>query len=137
VSVERVLSGAGLEAIHEYLGGPRLSAEAIAEAGLAGRDPPCREALAMYAAMLGAEAGNVALRTLARGGVIIGGGIAPKILPALKTAAFRRAYADKGRMAPLVSSIPLVVALEPRAALMGAARHALNLVQVPRPQRPQ
>ncbi len=127
VSVERVLSGPGLVAMYDFLGGrPRLDAQAIADAALAKNNAHCMKALEMFAAALGAEAGNVALRTLARGGVIIGGGIAPKILPALQTANFRRAYADKDRMAKLVRSIPVVVAREPRAALIGAARQALG-----------
>jgi glucokinase len=130
VSVERVLSGPGLAAIHDFVRASRgaaLDAQAIADAALAKSDAHCVRALEIYAGALASEAGNLALRTLARGGIIIGGGIAPKILPALKTAAFRRAYADKDRMGRLLRALPVVVALEKRAALFGAAREALGL----------
>ena len=130
VSVERVLSGPGLAAIHDYVRGTRgaaLDAQAIADAALAKSNAHCVKALEMFAGALASEAGNLALRTLARGGIIIGGGIAPKILPALRTANFRRAYADKDRMGDLLRKIPVVVALEKRAALFGAAREAIAL----------
>jgi len=72
----------------------------------------------------GAEAGNMALRTMATGGVYVGGGIAPKILPKLREDAFLEAFRNKGRMRELVSRIPLRVVLEARAGLLGAALEA-------------
>lgn len=85
----------------------------------------CRRTLRLLAAILGAEAGNMALRTLATGGVYVGGGIPPRILPALRSRAFRDGFRRKGPMSDLVGSIPVHVILEPRAALLGAARYGI------------
>jgi glucokinase len=82
----------------------------------------------MFAAAYGAEAGNMALRCLAIGGVFVGGGIAPKLLPALRSGRFMEAFAAKGRFVDLLRTIPVNVALNPRAPLVGAARYALRLV---------
>jgi glucokinase len=141
VSVERVLSGPGLVHLYEFLrdsgGGteaPGLRekmasgdpAAVIAEAGLRDADPLCRGALDLFASALGAEAANMALRVLARGGVFLAGGIAPKILAALQAGSFVRAYRDKGRFSEFVGSISVRVCLNPRASLLGAARAALD-----------
>lgn len=139
VSTERVLSGPGLHNIYRFArarGGDsepgwladRLASEdpsaVISELALAGRDSVCEHSLELFVSIYGAEAGDLALRYLALGGVYLGGGIAPKILPALRRAAFWEAFCDKGRFSDLVSRVPVHVALEPRAALFGAARHA-------------
>ncbi|MBI1847919.1 MAG: glucokinase, partial [Candidatus Rokubacteria bacterium] len=139
VSYERLLSGPGLVNIHRALreiGGatePGWLAErmlagdpgaAIAEAALARRDPVCVQALDLFVDVYGAEAGNIALRVLAVGGVYVGGGIAPKIRPALASGRFIAAFRDKGRLADLLGDIPVHLVLEPRAALLGAARLA-------------
>jgi len=142
VSWERVLSGPGLRNIYGFLRQaegatepPWLSrrleqgdaAAAIAEVGLAGGDPVCVAALETFAHIYGVEAGNLALKGLALGGVYIGGGIAPKILPALRGGAFMRGFTDKGRFAGLLAGIRVVVSLESRVALLGAARLAAEL----------
>lgn len=138
VSYERVCSGMGLVAIHGFLrlgGDPVpdwLAAEmaqhdpagAIAQAGLAGRDPVCAQALDMMVSIYGAEAGNVTLKLLATGGVYLGGGIAPQILPKLRGGAFMAAYTAKGRFADVLQRVPVHVILNDRTALLGAARLA-------------
>jgi glucokinase len=139
VSVERVVSGRGLPAIYEHLrdagyapesldvaaalaaGDP---AQVIAAAALAGRDRLCDRALDMFVAAYGAAAGNLALAATAVGGIYIGGGIAPKILPRLTGGPFLRAFVDKGRFAAYLQRIPVRVVLDERAAMLGAARCA-------------
>jgi glucokinase len=139
VSVERVLSGPGLHAVYRFLrarGGveepgwltDRLAAgdapAAISEAALEGSDPVCGEALDLLIRVFGAEAGNLALRTLATAGLYVGGGIAPKILAKLREPAFLEAFTAKGRLRPLLQAVPVRVVLNDRAALLGAARCA-------------
>jgi glucokinase len=141
VSWERVLSGPGLANIHAFLRdsgrerepawlGARMREEdparVITEAGMAGEADICVRALDMFASAYGAEAGNVALKLLATGGIFLGGGIAPKILPKLQEGAFLRSFRDKGRLSPLLERIPVKVVLEDKAALLGAARVALG-----------
>lgn len=123
VSYERVCSGMGLVAIHEFLGGSGLDGTAVTRAALAG-DELCARALDMMVAIYGAEAGNLALKLLATGGVYVGGGIAPHILPKLRDGAFMRAFTDKGRFAELLRRVPVQVILNDRTALLGAARLA-------------
>ncbi len=135
VSYERVVSGPGLFSIYRFLrdtGGspepPWLSASAVvAEVGLAGRHPLCVQALDLFASIYGAEAGNLALKALAVGGVFVGGGIAPKVRAKLADGTFATAFGDKGRLAGLMASIPVSLVLEPRAALLGAAEVARTL----------
>lgn len=145
VSYERVCSGHGIPNLYRFLA-PHSSTPAppwltdrlaaaddptpvIVEAGLrrSGGDAACRATLRVLAAILGAEAGNVALRMLATGGVYIGGGIPPRILPALRSRAFLEGFRRKGPMSQLVGRIPVHVILEPRAALLGAARYGLAM----------
>jgi glucokinase len=99
----------------------------ISQLGLAGEDPLCTAALDLFSSIYGAEAGNLALKVLAVGGVFLGGGIAPKTLPALQKGGFMRAFTDKGRFSGLLKSMEVRVALEPRAPLIGAAHYALRL----------
>ena len=99
-------------------------AAAISAAALAGRDTLAVAALELFVDIYGAFAGNLALLTLARGGVFLAGGIAPKILPKLQDVRFLRAFTDKGRFAPLLADIPVRVVLNPRVGLLGAARVA-------------
>jgi glucokinase len=138
VSCERVLCGSGISDLFDFArgGGPDpdwLAKDlaggmdrnaSISTAGLARLDPSAARALELFAELLGAECGNIALRSLALGGVIIGGGVPPKILPALQTGALLRRFTDKGRFAGWASERFVRVALEPRAALLGAAAHA-------------
>jgi len=84
----------------------------------------CFETMQMFSAAFGAEAGNVALKVLAMGGIYLGGGIAPKILKTLQNGAFEQAFLDKGRLSPLLESIPVSVILDETCALLGAAAYA-------------
>lgn len=142
VSYERVLSGSGVFDLYRFLRESASEPEpewlshdladgdrsaAIAGAALAGRDPTCVQALEMFAAIYGAEAGNVALKFLATGGVIVAGGIAPRILPVLEQGRFVTAFLAKGRDETLLRQIPVKVALNTRAPLLGAAHYALRL----------
>jgi glucokinase len=139
VSVERVLSGPGLHNIYRFLRDAQGLAEpgwltdllrneapapVIGRVGLEGRAEICVRALELFVAIYGAEAGNLGLRALATAGVYLGGGIAPRILPALRNPAFLAAFAGKGRLRPLLEAIPVRVVLNDRAALLGAARLA-------------
>jgi glucokinase len=143
VSTERVVSGPGLRNIYRFLRDARHLPEtpAVAEemrrgdpsavisrAALAGECPLCGEALDLFVSLYGAEAGNVALRVLATGGVYLGGGIAPKIIERLKGPGFMQAFTAKGRLSPLLEGIPVRVILNDRTALLGAGRCA-TLVQ--------
>lgn len=142
VSWERVVSGMGLLSLHEFLrlyrevvAPPWLieqmhngdAAAAIATAALSGRDEICVETLHRFVRLYGAESGNLALKIMSRGGLYLGGGIAPKILPLLQGDAFLDAFLDKGRMRPLLETMPVKVILNDRAALFGAALHAAQL----------
>lgn len=142
VSIERVLSGHGLTDIYRFLRGRAGSIEpgwltdrlagpepaaVISRAALDGEDPVCEEALSVFVAVYGAEAGNLALQAMTLGGVYIGGGIGPKIAAALKQGPFLDAYAAKGRMRDLLLSIPVCLITDSRAALWGAAVHATTI----------
>jgi glucokinase len=140
VSFERILSGSGLVRIYRFLRecsgvaeppalAERLSHEdpaaVISRSALDESDPVCVKALEMFVSAYGAEAGNVALRMLATGGIFLGGGIAPKILARFKRdGLFMTAFLDKGRMRALLEAIPVLVVLNDRAALWGAAHCA-------------
>lgn len=137
VSYERVLSGDGIGDLYAFcrersgVKEPDWLAQRIAVAGdrnavvtktaLAREDAVCERALGLFAEILGAEAGNLALRNLAAGGVVIGGGIPPKVLAALQTGALIARFNDKGRFASWTRTLGVRVMLEPRAALLGAA----------------
>jgi glucokinase len=137
VSYERVVSGAGLREIYEFLclgeGMPRSPAveqaagaegdvpAAISEA--ADAHPTCDRALEIFCGVYGAEASNLALKVLAYGGVFVAGGIAPKILPRLRRT-FRPAFLDKGRYRELLERCPIHVVTDGRLALRGAASAA-------------
>lgn len=128
VSYERVCSGPGLVNCLAFLADRRgvaapdgLDAPAISSAALAGSDPLAVAALDLFVDVYGAEAGNMALKVMARGGVFLGGGIAPRILPKLRDGAFVAAFRDKGRFRDLLGQVPIRVILNDRAALLGAA----------------
>jgi glucokinase len=97
----------------------------ISQAAMERRCPECIETLDMFVEAYGAEAGNLALRYVATGGVYVGGGIAPKILPALQSGAFLDAFKAKGLMKDMVATVPVSVILNPDAGLIGAAVHAV------------
>jgi glucokinase len=140
VSYERVVSGPGLANIYDFLtqradpAVPGWFAEKIAaaddrspvisQAALAGEPEIAVKALDLFVSSYGAEAGNLALKGKAIGGVYVGGGIAPKLLNKLKDGTFMRAFNDKGRYYELVRSIPVYVVLNEKTALRGAAYHA-------------
>jgi glucokinase len=143
VSVERVVSGPGLVVIYEHLRDAGYAAESpavgaalaagdparvIAETAVAGGDRLCSRALDMFLAAYGAAAGNLALIGTAVGGVYIGGGIAPKVLPRLTAGPFVGAFLDKGRFAAYLRRIPVRVVLNDRTATLGAARGAAAMV---------
>jgi glucokinase len=124
VSYERVCSGRGLTNIYRFLGGDAVEPAAVSAEAAA--DPNSRggQALDLFASIYGARAGNVALAYMATGGVFLGGGIAPKIVEHLRDGGSMRAFAAKGRFAPLLSRIPVHVVLNDHAALLGTARIA-------------
>jgi glucokinase len=140
VSYERILSGPGFSALYEFFRGrsrqpePSWLAEelkdnpnpaaTISRAGLDRSDPVCVQVLDLFVSLYGAEAGNLALKVLATGGVYIGGGIAPKILPRIQEGGLLEAFTFKGRHSPLLKSIPVYVVLNDKIALYGAAHHA-------------
>jgi len=135
VSFERVLSGRGLAAVYGCLrdmGGTespevRAAMEAgdpaavVGQYGSSGRDPLCTQALDVFLDVYGAEAGNMALRVLARGGVFLAGGIAAKVLPRVREGGLLASFRTKGRLSPLLADMPLAVVLEPELGLLGAA----------------
>lgn len=142
VSWERVVSGMGLLSLHQFLclhgraETPQWlsdemrngdAAAAITNAALSGRDETCVETLHRFVRLYGAEAGNLALKIMSRGGLYLGGGIAPKILPLLQDGAFLDAFLNKGRMRPLLEAMPVKVILNDRAALLGSALRATQL----------
>lgn len=142
VSYERVCAGPGIPRLYRFLRkrsrakepagfAARLTAAAdpvqvIVEEALAETSGICAQTLRLFCSILGAEAGNLALKTLSTGGVYIGGGIAPRLLPFLEEESFLAAFRRKGRMAGLLTRMPVHVILEPRAALIGAASFSLS-----------
>ncbi len=140
VSCERLLSGPGLVNIYSFLcagaaEAARLQAvieaqdpaAAIARAAQEQRDALAVRAMDMFAEIYGAQAGNLALTCLARGGVYIAGGIAPKIIDMLKTSGFLRAFNDKGRMSVVTAAMPVRVVMNPGVGIIGAALAAGRL----------
>jgi glucokinase len=137
VSWERVVSGDGLVNLAEalaHLTGMQLSPElalaarddraaapALVTAGALAGDPLCRQVVELFCRLYGAEAGNLALKTLATGGVYVAGGIAPRILDFLTGGGFREAFLAKGRMRVLLEAMPVQVVLDTDAGLLGAA----------------
>lgn len=144
VSYERVLSGPGFYNVYCFLRDTGFAPEpqwlknalnssedhsaSIADAGLAGESPLCEETLRLFASIYGAEAGNMALRCMALGGVFVAGGIAPKLIQALrKDGVFMESFAAKGRLSEVLKGIEVNVAMNPHAPLIGAAHFALNM----------
>ncbi len=151
VSVEHILSGPGLVNVYQFthnsFGGaefispaakvprqlcvgvkpvddPADLPKAISQSAMERRCPKCVEALELFVTAYGAEAGNLALRTVATAGVYIGGGIAPKILPVIEAGSFLEAFRAKEPLADFVATIPVAVILNDEAGLLGAAVHA-------------
>ncbi len=152
VSWEVVCSGIGIPNIYDYLAstdnydsyketgllmvipvstGDRTPA--IISAAL-DKDPPCplcADTVETFVSILGAESGNLALKTMSTGGLYLGGGIPPRILKALERNSFMEAFTSKGRLTPMMEEIPVHVILNPKAALMGAAMEAIKMKQEP------
>ena len=142
VSYERVLSGPGLHNIYrfllEYLAEPepasirqRMAAgdasAVVSAVALAGEDQRCVRALKLFTEIYGAEAANLALKFLPFGGLYIGGGIAPKILPFLQQGDFMRAFFTKGRLNEVLERMPVQISLNEETALLGAAHLAYSM----------
>jgi glucokinase len=143
VSYERVLSGPGLFHLYCFLRDTDVHREPpelttllhaggdpsalITERGLARADDISVATLELFCSIYGAEAANLALKCLAVGGVLIGGGIAPRILKVLQDGHFLRGFTDKGRFSNLLASLPVQVSLNPRAPLLGAAHYAVRM----------
>ncbi len=140
VSYERILSGSGLFEVYQFLHHTGRGEEdpsltevlyqqahpaPIVRAALDGRSGRCSDALDLFVSLYGAEAGNLALKAMARGGLFVGGGIAPRIIDRLKQPTFLEAFAAKGRMKGLLQSMPVHVIVNDKAGLLGAARRAL------------
>ena len=131
VSSENILSGGGFQRVHEFLNGsvrhPGFDdhkidpAPEIARMGLSGECPVCVETLNLWVEVYGAEAGNLALRTVARGGIYITGGIALKILPKMRNGRFATAVQHKEKLGDFLARIPIHVVLNEDCPLLGAA----------------
>jgi glucokinase len=134
VSVELILSGRGFRTVHEFLDPavrhPSFDAPGedpapeITRLGLEGRCPVCVRTLDLWTAIYGAEAGNLALKVLARGGVWVAGGIAIKIRRKMEDGTFFQAFCEKEKFGPLLAQIPIRMVLNEEAPLLGAASQA-------------
>jgi glucokinase len=141
VSWERVVSGPGLHSIYQFLRdtgrytepadlGRRIAgadpAATISQAASRGECDLAVQSLTLFVKLYGAEAGNLSLKIMSTGGLYIGGGIAPKIASWLERPIFLEAFLDKGRLRPVLEAMPVHIVLNDKAALLGAARHALK-----------
>lgn len=138
VSCERLISGIGFGHLYDFLCAQGFAAPCpivpdknssidrnavISRLGVAGEDPVCEQVVRLFAELYGAEAGNLALKSLALGGLFIGGGIAPKILPVLQDGRFIQTFKAKGRFAPFLDKISVKLSLNPRTPLIGAINY--------------
>ena len=144
ISAERVCSGSGIPNLYDYLRDSGAASEppwlAAQLAGSVDRTPTiiriaqergadcalCHETLRLFVEILGAEAGNLALKVMSTGGMYLAGGIPPRILPFLTDGSFYEAFCAKGRMADLLEPMPVHVVLNPKTALLGAAHYGLE-----------
>lgn len=141
VSYERIVSGVGIYTIYEFLAEsgfapiPQImmnlednvdKSAMISKCALEQNDPLCLETLKLFAEIYAAEAGNLALKSMSLGGVYIGGGIAPKLLPIIKSEYFLNAFLSKGRFEELLRGIQLKISLNQETALLGAARYTFD-----------
>jgi glucokinase len=145
VSSERVLSGPGIRNIYDFLVASKIKEEpqwlkdelaqapdpvvVISQHGLNATAPICEYALDIFVGAYGSEAGNLALKMMAVGGVYISGGIAAKIMPVMKKRLFLKAFVDKGRLQSLLQAVPVKLIVNDRIGLLGAARYALRSSQ--------
>ncbi|MBN1265761.1 MAG: glucokinase [Anaerolineales bacterium] len=144
ISYERLASGIGLPNIYAFLKETSYAESpswlekqlqeaedqtpVLVNAALQKEDPPaiCRKTLEMFISILGAEAGNLALKVLATGGIYLGGGIPPRILSALHDGTFMQSFTAKGRFLPFMENIPVRIILHPETALFGASIRGLE-----------
>lgn len=139
VSTERVVSGIGMQNVYKFLRDDQKMEEptwlrermetedpnaVIGACAEDGSSEICVRTLEVVTSAYGAEAGNLALKVLALGGIYLGGGVAPKILKFLSGGGFMQAFLDKGRLSPLLDTIPVRVILDDTCALLGAAAYA-------------
>jgi len=141
VSYERIVSGPGLVNIFQFMRetgraevpgwlSEKMAVEdpaaMITEAALSGRSEICVQTIDLFVSVYGAEAGNLALKALATGGVYLGGGITTKVLKKLSDGAFLKAFTDKGRYAEMLGRIPVRIILNQKTGLLGAAWYAFD-----------
>jgi glucokinase len=143
VSYDRVLSGPGLADIYHFLRDTERGVEsdelrrALDEVDDAApviyrfaeeeQNPLCEATLDLFVSIYGAEAGNLALKAVATGGVYVAGGIAPRMIERLKGGEFRQSFTTKGRLSPAVRAMPVFVVMNPKVGLLGAAVAAAEL----------
>jgi glucokinase len=143
VSVELILSGRGFRTIHNFLN-PSVehssfedphadAAPEITRLGMSGQCPVCVQTLDLWVSMYGAEAGNLALKVLARGGVWVAGGIAVKIQKKMEDGTFFRAFCAKEKFAELLAQIPIYMVLNEEAPLIGALSQAMKAAGIQLP----
>jgi glucokinase len=140
VSYERIVSGPGLVSVYHFFRDTQRGEESkslrdalaqgdaaavISRAAMCGQSPLAEQSLDLWISIYGAEAGNLALKLMATGGIYLGGGIAPKLVSKLAGPLFMQAFLSKGRLQPLLESIPVRVITNDKIALFGAARYAL------------
>lgn len=142
VSYERVCSGMGIANLYQFLRDGKGMSEpswlqkeldavedptpSIAKAALEKRAEICSKTMELFVSILGSEAGNLALKILATGGIYLGGGIPRRILPLLRGEIFRQAFTDKGRFADMLNRVPVYVITHRQAGVFGAACHGLQ-----------
>jgi glucokinase len=144
VSSERVVSGMGIANIYRFLKEtgrgfekPEIAREMLSSDAAAvidrhaseGSCPLCVSTMDLFIRALGSEASNLALKTMATGGVFLGGGIPPKILPFLRRPIFLESFLNKGRLRHLLETMPINVILNDETALLGSARYALRMLE--------
>jgi len=142
VSYERILSGMGFSLLYDFLAASNFAplcpavpatdtansygidrSAIISRLGINAEDELCMEAVRLFVELYGAEAGNLALKAFATGGVIIGGGIGPKIRTALEAGGFLQAFVAKGRLQGMLDTVSVKLALNPKAPLLGAMHY--------------
>jgi glucokinase len=142
VSYERILSGMGFSHLYDFLVASQYDqpcptvpdandpnhygidrSAVISRLGVSGENDLCAEVVRLFVELYGAEAGNLALKSLATGGVFIGGGIGPKIRPALESGVFMQAFTAKGRFQGMLDKLSVKLALNPRTPLLGAMHY--------------
>lgn len=143
VSYERIVSGPGLGNLYDFfrevvgVRETQTAADAmesaedrnalVSELALTGKSKPAQRAVELFGSLYGAEAGNLALKSLATGGVYVAGGIAKSLLPLLKSGPFMKAFLDKGRMSALLAKVPVAIVQDSEVGLAGSALAAAQL----------